>query len=401
MRSLSTTSVIASILAVAAGLATMPDSIAQEGAPTAKIAYIARENDSFYAAGRSYAGILRRDRKPAIAGAELAIQDSKAIGRAIGVDFVLLTLRLAADDDAAARIRSELDASGAIAAILDLPLDDVKRASVSLGDRALALFNIRHREIALRQETCRTHLFHVIPSQAMLADALSQYLSFKAWRRVLVLEGTQPIDVELSQAFQASAKKFQLRVVGVKKFVLGHDPRQRDQINVPLMTGDTDHDVVFVADAMGEFARYVPYRTAKSRLVVGVEGLMSAAWDGAWERHGAPQLNRRFERFAARPMAEEDWAAWVALRTVVQAVLLSRSAGGAELLSALKHSELRVELYKGAPGSFRSWDRQLRQPILLHTRNAVVDLAPVEGFLHQRHNLDSLGVDESEFRCTR
>jgi hypothetical protein len=41
----------------------------------------------------------------------------------------------------------------------------------------------------------------------------------------------------------------------------------------------------------------------------------------------------------------------------------------------------------------------LRQPILLATRNAVVDLAPVEGFLHQRHHLDSLGVDEGEFRC--
>ncbi len=374
---------------------------AQDGASTAKIAYIAREDDSFYAPGRTYAGILRRDRKSAIAGAEVAIQDSKAIGRAIGVDFVLLTLRLAADDDAAARIRSELNASGAMAAILDLPLDDVKRASGSLGDEALALFNIRHREIALRQETCRTGLFHVIPSRAMLADALSQYLLFKAWRRVLILEGAQPMDFEVSQAFQASAKKFQLRVVGVKKFVLGHDPRQRDQINVALMTSDTDHDVVFVADVMGEFARYVPYRTAKSRLIVGAEGLMSGAWDGAWERHGAPQLNRRFERFAARPMTEEDWAAWVAVRAVVQGVVLSRATSRAQLLRALKRPDLTIELYKGAPGSFRSWDRQLRQPILLHTRNAVVDLAPVEGFLHQRHNLDSLGVDESEFSCTR
>lgn len=398
MRSSSTTSALASALVLALWSAPIV-ARAQDGMAAAKIAYFAREGDPFYAPGRSYAGIYRHDRRSAIAGAELAARDSKAIGSALGLEFVLLSHRLAADEDAAARIRAELDKTGAIAAILDLPLEDVKHASAA-GEPS-ALFNIRHRDTALRQETCRTNLFHVIPSQAMLADALSQYLSFKNWRRVLILEGPHPADLDASRVFQMSARKFQLRIVATRKFVLGHDPRRRDEINVALMTRDTDHDVVFIADVSGEFARYVPYRTAKSRLIVGAEGLIPAAWDAAWERHGAPQLNRRFERLAARPMTEEDWAAWVSVRAVVQAVVLSHTTRGSQLLPALKRSDVTIELYKGAPGSFRSWDRQLRQPILLRTRSAVVDLAPVEGFLHQRHNLDSLGVDEGEFRCGR
>jgi ABC transporter substrate binding protein (PQQ-dependent alcohol dehydrogenase system) len=57
------------------------------------------------------------------------------------------------------------------------------------------------------------------------------------------------------------------------------------------------------------------------------------------------------------------------------------------------------DLYKGFPGSFRPWNRQLRQALLLHTHNAVIGLAPLPGFLHERNNLDTLGLDESESRC--
>jgi hypothetical protein len=41
----------------------------------------------------------------------------------------------------------------------------------------------------------------------------------------------------------------------------------------------------------------------------------------------------------------------------------------------------------------------LRQSILLHTDNAVIARAPLEGFLHQKNNLDTLGVDAAESIC--
>ena len=46
-----------------------------------------------------------------------------------------------------------------------------------------------------------------------------------------------------------------------------------------------------------------------------------------------------------------------------------------------------------------TWNNQLRQAILLHTHNAVLARAPIEGFLHQKNNLDTLGSDESESGC--
>jgi ABC transporter substrate binding protein (PQQ-dependent alcohol dehydrogenase system) len=49
--------------------------------------------------------------------------------------------------------------------------------------------------------------------------------------------------------------------------------------------------------------------------------------------------------------------------------------------------------------SVRPWDHQMRQPILLATANAVMQLAPMEGFLHQFNDLDTLGVDEPQSVC--
>src|SRR5688572_18968194 len=56
--------------------------------------------------------------------------------------------------------------------------------------------------------------------------------------------------------------------------VPGNDPRQREQSNVALLTGDADYDLVFVADSEGEFARYVRSRPI-GRPGIGSEGLIA------------------------------------------------------------------------------------------------------------------------------
>ena len=61
--------------------------------------------------------------------------------------------------------------------------------------------------------------------------------------------------------------------------------------------------------------------------------------------------------------------------------------------------DFTFDLYKGTPGSFRAWNHQLRQPVLLHTHNAVIDRAPLPGYLHQHNHLDTLGLDAPENRC--
>jgi ABC transporter substrate binding protein (PQQ-dependent alcohol dehydrogenase system) len=275
----------------------------------------------------------------------------------------------------------------------------VKRAATALAGEEVLLFNIRHGADELRGRDCSPVLFHTIASDAMLMDGLAQYLSKKTWSDVLILEGGNEADQTLSAAFQEAARKFRLNVVDVRPFVLSNDPRLRDQTNVPLLTGDADYDVVFLADTLGEFGRYVPYQTYEARPVVGSEGLVPSAWHWTWERHGAPQLNQRFDRIAGRHMTDADYAAWAAVKSVVEAMVRTESRDIAVLRDFLRSDLFTLDTYKGAPGSFRRWDNQLRQAVLLHTHNAVIERAPIEGFLHQTNNLDTLGPDRPETAC--
>ena len=50
--------------------------------------------------------------------------------------------------------------------------------------------------------------------------------------------------------------------------------------------------------------------------------------------------------------------------------------------------------------TFRDWNGQLRQPILLYDDRITVSVSPQEGFLHQVSPLDTLGLDRPESSCT-
>ena len=56
--------------------------------------------------------------------------------------------------------------------------------------------------------------------------------------------------------------------------------------------------------------------------------------------------------------------------------------------------EFALAGFKGVPLSFRLWDGQLRQPVLLATERSLVAVAPIDGFLHQKNALDTLGFDQ-------
>ncbi|TGS87310.1 branched-chain amino acid ABC transporter substrate-binding protein, partial [bacterium M00.F.Ca.ET.177.01.1.1] len=55
--------------------------------------------------------------------------------------------------------------------------------------------------------------------------------------------------------------------------------------------------------------------------------------------------------------------------------------------------------FKGQGLSFRPWDGQMRQPILIAGPRLLVSSSPQPGFLHQLTPLDTLVVDLEESTC--
>ena len=364
-----------------------------------RLVTLTRQSDPYYRPQRAYTGLTLREQHRAIDGIKVGLRESRILARGIGIAFKLLEVTVAPDEAVNDVIRRLLENESAGIFILDLPIEDLRAAAGALAGEKVLLFNVRHPNDSLRGADCSAVLFHTIPSRAMLMDALAQYLFKKNWTEVLVLEGPDVADAMWNAAFASSAVKFRLKIVDTRPFILSNDPRQRDQTNFALLTSAADYDVLFLADSVGEFGRYLPYQTKNARPVVGSEGLIPSAWHWTWERYGAPQLNQRFDRLAKRRMTGPDWAAWAAVKSIVTATLYSKSRDIVALRSALRSDDFRVDTYKGAPANFRSWDNQLRQSILLHTHNAVIARAPIDGFLHEKNNLDTLGIDARESDC--
>lgn len=376
-------------------------------APTAKaettltIAHIQLKKDPRYGKSRAQAQYLQQPTGRPWAGSKLALEEVKWHGAAAGVSFALTRKKVRKAADVATTIRQLATAQDIRFFLLDLPAPAMAETAAALKDEPLILFNISAYEDMLRGPGCQTNLLHILPSHAMLADALGQYLKLRKWDEVLVLTGPQESDKAWADAFRRTAKRYGIDIDDERGFVLSNDPRIREENNPVLLTGGADYDVVFVADTDGEFARNMHYAIKDPRPLVGAEGLAPLAWHWAWERNGGPQLEKRFQEAAGRPMRDRDWAAWLGVKAVAEAVQRTASADFDTLHAYLTGPDLVLDTFKGNRSNFRPWNGQLRQPVLLGTHNWVVARAPIEGFLHKTDNLDTLGHDQRESTCKR
>ena len=234
----------------------------------------------------------------------------------------------------------------------------------------------------------------------MRADALVQLLRTRDWTRILMLVGPHDQDKTTAAAFRASAERLRLEIVDERPFTLSTDPANREANNTQLITGGADYDIVYVADSEGEYSRYLPYDTQLPRLIVGSTGLAASEWQWSWDRDGSTQVTVRFEELTdGRRMTGQDWATWIAAKSIVTAYAKARSDDPAEIAAYLRSSRLKIDGAKGVQLNFREWDGQMRMPIVLATHNAVIAEAPLEGFLHQNTTLDTLGTDQPEHQC--
>ena len=334
-----------------------------------------------------------------VAGATLGVADNAVTGRFLGHSYSLDTRRVAEEGDALAAAREVLaetrllliDASAeTLTAIADLP-----EAQGAL------LFNVGAPDMALRGEDCRANLLHTVPSLAMRSDALVQFLVRKRWDTVVMIAGPHPRDRAFAAALERSLTKFGLSLAARKNWVFDADMRRNAAQEVPLFTQDFgEHDVLLIADEEEDFGRYVLYNTWLPRPVAGSEGLRPVAWAPVVEQWGAAQLQSRFEDHAGREMQSEDYAAWAATRAIGEAVTRTEAADAATLRAYMLSDAFDLGGFKGRPLTFRAWNGQLRQPIPLVHPRAQAAIAPLEGFLHQRTELDTLGLDEPESGCT-
>ncbi len=334
---------------------------------------------------------------PAADAVAVALKESWMPLESAGASLVVDTV-VVADAAAAKAAAAAAGKAGAVALLTDLPAS----WTLAVADAVkLPVLNISAAADNLRGADCRKNLLHLAPSERMRADAIAQTLVARNWRQVLLLVNQDPADAERGAAAAAAISRYGLKLVGRKPFKLSADPRERDLANPLLLTGvaggGAAYDVVWVVDADGEFAMNLPYRTALPRPVVGDGGLVAMAWSAKYERFGAPQVSRRLQRAAGRPMGAHDWSAWMAAKALVAAAVAAPKGPPTAFAKAL--ADVELDGSKGVAMGFREWDGQLRQPLLLSDGQAVIGTAPADGMLHPKNALDTLGSDAPEKLC--
>ncbi len=337
--------------------------------------------------------------KRPLAGAKLGLKDIKPFQRMAKVKFKLMDMRIKNIDTAADEILNHIHKNNIKIVLLDFPSSELINIVSRISDLNIAVINISSKNNELRSLKCNKNLFHTIPSERMLTDSLAQYLSDKKWRKVLILTGPLEIDKAKSASFIESAKQFGLKIVDNRSFLLGNDPRARDQNDLDFLTGSAKYDAVYISDTHREFSYKVPFATHIPSAVLGSSGLTPRAWHWSYLRHGAPQVHGRFERMNKRRMTEEDWAAWVGMRAIAEALVRFKNNENFSFQDAFVSEKFKLDGSKGPVLNFRKWNRQLRQPIMLSTDNWVTSIAPLESFVHRVNNLDTIGIDSKTSKC--
>jgi ABC transporter substrate binding protein (PQQ-dependent alcohol dehydrogenase system) len=364
-----------------------------------KIAFVEVEGDPRYQPILAYERIVLKTRVPPFAGAEVGIDEAAPLTRILDTDFALERIVAKSSPDVARMVLEAADA-GTHFFLIDVPAQVYQGLAAAIRGHDVLLFNVSEPDDDLRRRLCAGEFVHVYPSRAQLMDGLIQYVVSHKWLNLLEFEGPSSDDAAMATAFDRSVQKFGARVVAHQKFKSGTDPRDREQNDPALLSAvNRDFDAVFIADGDFDFARTVPYRIARPRPVVGSIDLEPVAWHWTWEHNGAPQVNSRFEkRSGGRHMDGADWAAWVAVKMIVQATLRTRSLDFSKQRAFIL-GDSGFDGDKGLAVSVRPWDHQVRQAVLLAAPYEVVASAPIEGFLHQTNELDTLGDDQPESTC--
>jgi ABC transporter substrate binding protein (PQQ-dependent alcohol dehydrogenase system) len=346
--------------------------------------------------GPVLSNIIPEPRDAGLRGAELAIIDSNSTGRFLNHSYTLQTAN-ADSPQALLDAAQALHQQGLRLFVVNAPVDTLRQLSAALPDSLL--FNAGSADDSLRSTACLNNVLHTLPSRAMLADALAQFLTVRRWNRWLLIVGQTPDDQAYAAALRRAAKRFGHTIVAEKAWSFDNDQRRSAQADMPLFTQTTEYDVVLVADERGDFGEYVPYQTWYPRPVAGTQGLTPVGWHKSVETYGAAQLQKRFEALAGRWMNDRDFAAWMAVRSIASAVTKLRQTDPMVIRQAELSDQLPLDGFKGRKLSYRAWNGQLRQPIPIVQPRALVSTSPQDGFLHPVTELDTLGYDKPEVTC--
>ena len=257
----------------------------------------------------------------------------------------------------------------------------------------IPFFNIGETSDAFRREAFSPYLFHVEASDAMYLDALGQLAAEQGLTRWAVISDTGDRGAALAARAERAAEKAGCTIAGavmvppalpvyfaeieelaaIEADVIFVLVDYQDQF--PLMvqmeeSGVTTpvlgfpHTITQTRDFIAASRNRLPILNPRHRV---------ALWDTTNTGPEAEDFNLQIRARYAEPADPTAWAAYHAIKIVVDTVMATGSTEADAMIAHLEKPQTTFDVAKGPGVSFRPWDHQLRQPLaVLEIDNEVV-----------------------------
>ena len=294
----------ASSAVIVAGAATMsfaqtPPPPAPPSQPRVTIGFVEIEGDPRHEPIRGYERLILKTREHPFAGAQVGIDEAKALTRVLKIDFALERITVKSADEVAPAVAAGARDAGIHFFIIDAPAEAFKPLAAAVrGPRRAAVQRHRARGLRCAATSARARSCIPIPSLAMSMDALVQYLVSRKWRDFLVLQGPLPADAAMTKAFEAlgarNSARASWRTSSSSSAPIRASASRTIRRCSPPAAATTTWSSSPTKRSISP-ARF-PITTVRARPVVGAIDLEPVAWHWTWERNGAPQVNSRFQK---------------------------------------------------------------------------------------------------------
>ena len=165
-------------------------------------------------------------------GAELAVSDTNTTGRFTGQSFGLYSV-VAHDAAGVTDGFAHALAGGQHLFVANLPAGLLLKLADIRGAPQAVILDAGTADDRLRGADCRPNILHLLPSRAMLADALMQYLVKKDWRHIMLLTGSDAADGLYADAIRHAAEKFQVSLQADRPWAFNPAAQQADTGQFP------------------------------------------------------------------------------------------------------------------------------------------------------------------------
>ncbi len=220
----------------------------------------------------------------------------------------------------------------------------------------------------------------------MLGDALAQYLVWKRWHAGSWCAGPSPTIRRFAEAMRRAAKRFGAKIVEERPFKYEVGSRRADggheqvQEQIPALTRSAPPMTCWWLPMKAAYSANIFHTAPGTRgPSPGRRAWCRPAGTRRWSSGARPSSRTAFDGLPIAPCAHSTMMPGSQFARSARRRRAADPQSPAHLIAYLKSADFDLAAFKGRKLTYRAWDGQLRQPILLATAKLPVTVSPQPG----------------------